>query len=55
MCSHIWLKINDFTVCSKCGLTRTFDGKIIFDRNIAGYKLKKRRKNHGKKSRATIS
>ena len=31
MCSHKWREINDVRVCIKCGLTITFDGKIIFD------------------------
>ena len=43
MCSHSWQKINDVFVCTKCGITRTFDGKIIFDRKIVNYKPKKRK------------
>ena len=44
MCSHNWQKINDVYVCMRCGLTRTYDGKLIFDRKIANYKPKKRKK-----------
>lgn len=44
MCSHTWQKINDVTVCQKCGLTRTADGKIIFDRKLPNYKKKRRKK-----------
>ena len=44
MCSHNWQKVNDVQVCMRCGLTRTFDGKIIFDRKIANYKSKKSKK-----------
>lgn len=50
MCSHQWQKVNDVLVCIRCGLTRTTDGKIIFDRKLPNYKPKKRRKNNnGKK------
>lgn len=34
MCSHKLKKINDFSVCIKCGLTMTYDGKAFFDRDI---------------------
>lgn len=46
MCSHEWFKHNDVTVCKRCGLTRTFDGKILFDRQFAniGKKVKKKRR-----------
>ena len=43
MCAHTWKKINDVYVCVKCGLTKTFDGHIIFDRKIVNYNSKKRR------------
>ena len=42
-CGHNWQKVNDCYVCVKCGLTRTLDGKMIFDRKIANYKPKKRK------------
>lgn len=43
MCNHNWLKINDVDVCSKCGITKTYDGKILFDRKLPNYKPKKRK------------
>lgn len=43
MCNHIWERINDVFVCQKCGLTRTYDGKILFDRKLPNMKLKKRK------------
>ena len=43
MCSHNWIKYNDITACTKCGLTRTDDGKVIFDKKLPNYKPKKRR------------
>ena len=44
MCGHTWQKVNDVLVCQKCGLTRTYDGKILFDRKIANYRPKKKKK-----------
>lgn len=45
MCSHEWMTYNDVTVCKRCGLTRTYDGKVFFDRRLANIgKTKKRRK-----------
>ena len=46
MCSHDWVKVNDVTVCKRCGMTRTPKG-VIFDRRLPNYKPKKRKK--GKK------
>ena len=43
VCNHVWKKVNDVHVCVKCGLTRTYDGKILFDRKLAN-KVKKVRK-----------
>lgn len=43
MCSHKWIECNDVTACVKCGLTRIRDGKVIFDKRLPNYKLKKRR------------
>ncbi len=34
MCKHEFVKYNDVKVCQKCGLTFTFDGKVLFDKNI---------------------
>ncbi len=44
MCSHEWRQINDVSVCTRCGLTRTKSGKIIFDRKLPNYRHKKRGK-----------
>ena len=49
MCSHDWRKVNDVWVCIRCGITRTPSG-VIFDRRIANYKAKKKKKGkRGKK------
>lgn len=45
MCSHSFKKMNDVDVCIKCGLTRTYDGKIIFDRKLPNYMTRKGRKH----------
>lgn len=47
MCSHQFIRINDVSVCKICGLTLSFDGKVMFDRaliNVGKTKKKKRRK-----------
>jgi hypothetical protein len=44
MCGHQWKKTNDVFVCVRCGMTRTYDGKIMFDRKIVNYKPKKQKK-----------
>lgn len=44
MCSHNWRKINDVSVCLRCGITRTNDGKIIFDRKLPNCRVKKTKK-----------
>lgn len=43
MCGHDWKKINDVWVCLRCGLTKTYDGRFLFDRKIINYKSKKRK------------
>lgn len=43
MCPHTWKKLNDVFVCLRCGMTRTNDGKIFFDRKIVNYRPKKRK------------
>lgn len=49
MCKHDWIKINDVIACKRCGLTRTYDGKYIFDRRLVSVgKTKKRRKKNAK-------
>lgn len=45
MCKHSnRQKINDTWICLNCGLTILPNGKVIFDREIANYKSKKRKK-----------
>ena len=44
MCNHEWQTVNDVKVCMRCGLTRTYDGKIFFDRKFPTYRPKKRKK-----------
>ena len=44
MCTHEWKKINDVQVCARCGLTRTYDGKVFFDKKVVNYTSKKRNK-----------
>ena len=51
MCSHSWIRINDVNVCARCGVTRTYDGKILFDRNLPGYKKKVKRNDRNRKQR----
>ena len=44
MCPHAtWKKINDVYVCVRCGLTKTYDGRILFDRKLVNYKSKRRK------------
>ena len=49
MCKHQFVKINDVSVCKLCGLTFSFDGKILFDRAITNINTKKRRKKRNAK------
>ena len=51
MCSHSWVTVNDVKVCTRCGLTRTFDGKYMFDKNLPNYKRGKgnEKRNSNKK------
>lgn len=45
MCGHTnTMKVNDVKVCLDCGMTLTYDNKIIFDREIVNYKKKKVKK-----------
>lgn len=44
MCSHCWKKVNDIKVCINCGLTVTYDNKILFDKPIVDYKSKPRKR-----------
>lgn len=48
-CPHSWQKINDVQVCMRCGLTRTHDGKFLFDRKIVNYKRKRVKRSANKK------
>lgn len=36
MCGHQWVKHEDVKVCILCGVTVTFDGKLVFDRRLPG-------------------
>ena len=49
MCSHIWVKVNEVFVCARCGLTRTPDGRLLFDKKAVNYKQKKQKKQKGGK------
>lgn len=42
MCGHEYKRINDVSVCIKCGLTIT-SGKAFFDKKIVNWKEGKRR------------
>lgn len=46
MCNHDFVKINDVSVCRKCGLTRTYDGRILFDKRLPNRVQKKRKKEN---------
>lgn len=35
MCGHEWIKINDLSICKRCGITITEDKKILFDRKLS--------------------
>ncbi len=43
MCSHNWIAINDIRVCTRCGMTVTDDGKVLFDRKFVNQKEKRRK------------
>lgn len=50
-CPHVnKVKINDVTVCTKCGLTFLPGGKVVFDRRLAniGNTTKRRRIHRAK-------
>lgn len=47
-CPHIWKKVNDVSVCVRCGLTRTYDGRILFDRRL-GAEISKKEKRTKKR------
>lgn len=44
MCSHSWTEINGVFVCLKCGLTKLPDGRVFFDREIANYRPKNKKR-----------
>ena len=44
MCGHTWKRVNDVWICVRCGLTKTYDGRILFDRKLPSYSDKKKRK-----------
>lgn len=45
MCNHQWQKVNSLNICVRCGLTKTYDGRILFDRQLPNYKKKRRKTN----------
>lgn len=49
MCAHCWKRVNDVWFCVNCGLTRTLDGRILFDKNIVNYKPKKKKRKARRK------
>lgn len=50
ICGHKWSKHNDVTVCVKCGLTVTYDGKMFFDKKITTRRsLKNGKSRNGKR------
>lgn len=51
MCGHQWVEVNDVAVCTKCGVTRVRDGRILFDRRLPPVAAKKKvvsKKKRGK-------
>lgn len=43
MCKHEMIKVNDVSVCKRCGLTLSADGKfLMFDKRLPNYKDKKK-------------
>lgn len=40
MCNHKWQKVNDVSVCIKCGVSICNGKKVIFDRKLIN-KLRK--------------
>jgi len=51
MCKHEFLKCNDVAVCKKCGLSFTFDGRVLFDRPFPNAAKKKRDKRTNRRKR----
>lgn len=49
MCSHNWRKFGEVWACMNCGLTKTSDGRLFFDKELPNYKPKKKNKKRGKK------
>jgi hypothetical protein len=43
-CNHVWKRVRDVSVCLKCGLTITYDGKFLFDRKLPNYRPNKKYK-----------
>ncbi len=57
MCPHSWITINDIRVCTRCGMTVTDDGKVLFDRKFVNQKEKRRKggRRYAKKRNPVIS
>lgn len=48
MCKHDIKQVNNVRVCVKCGLTRTPDGRIMFDKKIVNFKYNRKGTGNGK-------
>lgn len=45
MCKHDFVRLNDVSVCVKCGFTVTRDRHVVFDRRLRALLEKKREKS----------
>lgn len=53
-CGHDFNKINDVVVCKRCGLIRTFDKRIIFDRDFINEKNRFKNRKNIKKAKIEV-
>ena len=51
MCGHSWVKMNDISVCKKCGLTLLPNGKVMFDRKFPDYLKRKKVKRKNERTK----
>lgn len=42
-CRHNWKQINDVQFCTKCGITRVNNEKVMFDRKLPNHLKNKKR------------
>ena len=47
MCNHTFVKFNDVSVCTKCGLTLA-DKKAVFDRKLPSFRFKNKKARKSK-------